>query len=71
MPLPTEFEKEALLDRARQLCDQNGAELVFLTLFGADLYGTALADKSDRDCRGLFLARPETLVSGRAARPLV
>ena len=70
MSLPSLAEREALLTQAQQLCNDNGAELVFLTLFGADLYGTAQADKSDRDWRGLFLPLPETLVLGQMVRTL-
>ncbi len=63
-------DQAVLLARARELCRQNGAELVFLTLFGADLYGTRRSDKSDLDVRGLFLPETSALVLGPVPKSL-
>ena len=59
-----------LLSIARDLCAENGARLVYLTIFGSTLYGTEIPGKSDLDVRGLFLPSPESLVLGTARHSL-
>lgn len=63
-PMKTRFDKQALRQQADRLCREHGAELVFLTIFGADLYGTAKPGGSDLDLRGVFLPTMESLVLG-------
>lgn len=64
------IDKLALKQKAEELCRQRGAELVFLTVFGSDLYGTAIAGGSDLDLRGIFLPTLESLVMGTAPKSL-
>ena len=59
-----------LLEQAQALCREHDAALLFLTLFGADLYGTATAGKSDVDVRGIFLPSMKSLALHKAAKSL-
>ena len=63
-------DRAALIERAQGLCRERGASLLFLTLFGATLYGTATPGKSDLDVRGVFLPSPESLNLGRTPHSL-
>ena len=67
-PLPT--IRTALVEQAEELCRKHDASLLFLTLFGATLYGTATPGKSDLDVRGVFLPSVESLALGRAPHSL-
>ena len=60
----------ALVEQAQELCREHDASLLFLTLFGATLYGTETPGKSDLDVRGLFLPSLESLTSGQAPHSL-
>jgi predicted nucleotidyltransferase len=62
--------KVFLLSKARSLCAENGAELVFLTFSGSTLYGTRVEGKSDADVRGLFLPSIRTLALEEAPKSL-
>lgn len=54
-----------LLSIARDLCAENGARLVYLTIFGSTLYGTEITGKSDLDVRGLSSRRRNLWSSGQ------
>lgn len=62
----TDNEKAALVRQARELCRSQGAELLYLTLFGSALYGTDAPGKSDLDIRGIFLPSLESLLLEKA-----
>ena len=59
---------EKIMRQAKELCREKGAELMFLTVFGSSLYGTAIEGSSDLDIRGSFLPSMESLALGEAAR---
>lgn len=56
--------------KAQELCQENGVELLYLTLFGSELYGTATPGKSDMDMRGIFLPSLKSLALGAAPKSL-
>lgn len=60
---------DILLEKAHALCRENGVRLLYLTLFGSHLYGTA-GESSDRDARGIFLPSHEQLALLAAPRSL-
>lgn len=62
--------KEPFLRQTKELCRNNGASLLFLTLFGSMLYGTETPGKSDLDFRGLFLPSKESLALNTAPKSL-
>ena len=62
--------RATLVEQAEKLCRERDASLLFLTLFGATLYGTETPDKSDLDVRGVFLPSLESLVLGQAPHSL-
>ena len=64
------IDKQALRRQADRLCRDRGAELVFLTVFGSDLYGAGRPGGSDLDVRGLFLPTMESLVLGTAPKSI-
>lgn len=64
------IDKLILKQQADRLCRERGVELVFLTVFGADLYGTVRRGESDLDLRGLFLPTLESLVLGTAPKSI-
>lgn len=66
----TADQKVSLLRQAEELCRENGASLLFLTLFGSALYGTKTPGKSDVDIRGIFLPSQESLALNAASRSL-
>ena len=68
--MPWQAEHRILIEQAQTLCREQGASLLFLTLFGATLYGTEAPGKSDVDARGIFLPSLESLVLGKAAESL-
>ena len=70
MTYPSRTATQPLLDKARALCDEHGATLLFLTLFGSTLYGTATPGTSDMDVRGIFLPSPESLAVNKAPKSL-
>ena len=61
---------EAAVAKARALCAGCGAELLYLTLFGATLYGTERPGASDIDVRGIFLPSLSSLAMGEAPHSL-
>jgi len=60
--------EDFILAKARALCEENDAKLVYLTLVGSTLYGTRVAGKSD--ARGLFLPSIKTLTLETAPKSL-
>lgn len=56
--------------KAQELCKEHDAELLFLSLFGSTLYGTATPGKSDMDIRGIFLPSLASLAIGSAPKSL-
>ncbi len=56
--------KEQLLQKAFDLCSQNGDTLLYLTLFGSHLYGTN-TETSDTDAKGIYLPNKRKLLLGR------
>lgn len=63
-------QKIQLTRQAEELCRENGASLLFLTLFGSTLYGTETPEKSDVDIRGIFLPSQESLALNTAPKSL-
>ena len=59
-----------LVRQAQTLCHEQGASLLFLTLFGSTLYGTELPGKSDVDVRGIFLPSLESLMMNKHSKSL-
>lgn len=49
------------LTAAQRLCASNGSTLLYLTVFGSELYGTSTG-QSDLDVRGLFLPSLQSIV---------
>ncbi|GHV55546.1 hypothetical protein FACS1894206_09970 [Deltaproteobacteria bacterium] len=62
--------KISLIRQADTLCHENGASLLFLTLFGSSLYGTETPEKSDLDVRGIFLPSRDALALHKAPKSL-
>ncbi|MDL2286409.1 nucleotidyltransferase domain-containing protein [Desulfococcaceae bacterium OttesenSCG-928-F15] len=62
--------KTKLVEDAKTLCQDHGAELLFLTFFGSTLYGTSFDGKSDLDLKGIFLPSLESLALGKAVKTL-
>ena len=58
------------MQQVERLCADHGASLLFLTLFGSTLYGTATPGKSDLDVRGVFLPSRTSLALGKAPKSL-
>lgn len=52
-----------LLNKAKTLCKENNATLVYLTLFGSELYGTNISGKSDKDVKGIFIPNESSLIT--------
>ena len=52
-----------LLKKAMDLCKENNATLVYLTLFGSELYGTNISGKSDKDIKGIFIPNEDSLLT--------
>jgi hypothetical protein len=61
---------QSVIQKAEALCHEQGATLLFLTLFGSNLYGTQTPGKSDLDVRGIFLPSLESLALNKASRSL-
>ncbi len=57
------------LKAAERLCLENGARLLYLVLFGSELYGT-VTSKSDTDLRGIFLPSIESVILGEDKKSL-
>ena len=66
--MPIEYSQ--YFAQAEELCRQNNATLLFLTLFGSSLYGTQSPGKSDIDIRGIFLPSMESLQLNEAPKSL-
>ena len=47
--------KEFVLYKAEQMVNEVGGTLLYLTIFGSTLYGTAREGKSDFDVKGIYL----------------
>ena len=58
--------KQDFVRKAETICRENGASLLFLTLFGSSLYGTETPGASDLDIRGIFLPSKESLALNAA-----
>lgn len=54
-----------MIEKVRELLP-NGYELVYLTRFGSELYGTNDITKSDLDLKGIYLVSEEDLILNRA-----
>ena len=65
-PMIDDTRKQFLLHRASALCEEHGARLLYLTLSGSLLHGTARPGLSDIDARGLFLPSLKSLALGEA-----
>lgn len=65
-PMIDDARKQFLLHRASALCEEHGARLLYLTLSGSLLHGTARPGLSDIDARGLFLPSLKSLALGEA-----
>lgn len=63
-------QKALFTQQAEELCRENNASLLFLTLFGSTLYGTETPGKSDVDIRGIFLPSQESLALNAAPKSL-
>lgn len=66
----TDEQKIIFTQQAEELCRENGASLLYLTLFGSTLYGTETPGKSDVDIRGIFLPSQESLALNTAPKSL-
>lgn len=64
------MDKTAVSVKVRELCAQNGVMPLFATLFGSNLYGTALPGKSDLDVRGIFMPSLNSLILDQAPESL-
>lgn len=64
-PMIDDTRKQFLLHRASALCEEHGARLLYLTLSGSLLHGTARPGLSDIDARGLFLPSLKSLAWGK------
>lgn len=63
-------EQAQYLAKAKELCRQHDARLLFLTLFGSTLYGTQIKGTSDVDLRGVFLPSSASLALNEAPKSL-
>lgn len=57
------------LAQAERLCADNNARLLYLSVFGSTLYGTA-TESSDLDFRGVFMPSIQSIVLGKAKKSL-
>lgn len=64
-----ESRKEKAKNAALELCAVNDAKLVYLTVFGSELYGTSTG-KSDLDVRGIFVPSLRSIILGTAKKSL-
>lgn len=46
--------REEALEFAKELCDKHNCKLLYLTIYGSELYGTNIDGKSDMDLKGIF-----------------
>ncbi len=51
------IDRQKILSDAHKLCHENHGELLYLCIFGSDLYGTKLKNKSDLDLRGIYYSK--------------
>ena len=58
------------MDLRYQTIIEKAQELLYLTLYGSTLYGTAVEGRSDIDVRGIYLPSPESLALGEWSRTL-
>jgi predicted nucleotidyltransferase len=65
-----DMDKDNVLSKARDMCAENDAELLYLSLSGSTLYGTRIDGKSDLDVRGVFMPKIESLALGGAQQTL-
>lgn len=66
----THVDALTLLAAAHDLCREHDARLIYLTLFGSTLYGTATPGTSDVDVRGIFVPSLRSLALGSAPKSL-
>ena len=59
-----EKKKDIAIQKAGELVHGVGGELVYLTVFGSELYGTAREGKSDLDIKGLYLPCLQAITLG-------
>ena len=62
--------RRAALEMAQALCREHASRLLYLACAGSTLYGTAVAGRSDLDCRGIFLPSPQSLALGKTPASL-
>ncbi len=63
-------QTQQLIVQAQALCREKNATLLYLTLFGSQLYGTDMPGKSDIDVRGIFLPCLENTALGELPHSL-
>lgn len=63
-------QAQQLVEQAQVLCREKNATLLYLTLFGSQLYGTDTPGKSDIDVRGIFLPCMEDAALGELPHSL-
>jgi predicted nucleotidyltransferase len=58
-----------MLQKAKELCEQHQAELLYLVKFGSHLYGTD-TENSDLDYKGIFLPSIQSLILNQASKSI-
>ena len=66
---PSDEKIQELVSKAKELCEQDGHTLLYLTLFGSHLYGTA-TESSDIDLKGIYLPNKEQMLLGKYKKSL-
>lgn len=57
---------QEIVEFVQDLCKKNNCKLLYLTIFGSNLYGTNISDKSDIDIKGIFLPDIKSCIFGKA-----
>lgn len=57
------MEMYKIINQVTKLCEDNNATLVYLTVFGSELYGTQREGKSDTDIKGIFIPNIDSLIT--------
>ena len=68
-PDPPDPRKLEALRLAQELCASEDCQLLWLTFFGSELYGTS-TKSSDTDLKGIFLPSLESVILGKAKNSL-
>lgn len=55
--------RQSALAKAQALCRAENSELLYLIIFGSDLYGTSTGS-ADLDLRGIFMPSPQDIAAG-------